>query len=487
MMIFSTTTDLMPHQVPAVAKLLPTRVGGLFMDPGLGKSRTVIELAKLRAGKWDRFFWFCPCALKETVRFELLKHTDLTGDQIYVFGDDTTPETSPDDRLFYIIGIESMAQSPRVVLAFNGLATDRSFVAVDESSYIKGHRAIRTLRITGMSERSRYRAVLTGTPFTQGAVDLFAQMRFLSAKILGYHSFYSFAANHLEYEEIKIDGRWRKTNRIIRSHNTEYLAAKIAPYVYQVRQEECLSLPARIYDSKYFTMTKAQRELYERAKEEILLSEEFEEWSPIRIFRAFGACQTIACGFWNRRDPLTGERETINVPHRRIELLMAALGEIPEGEKVIIWANCRRSIAEICAALTKEYGAEAVAELHGGVTEARREASVSAWRQAGGSRFLVASQGIGGHGWTLNEAAYVIVYKQGYKCSERIQMERRNHRIGQGRSPVYITLLCCESIDMRISGALAGKEDALRAFQTAVNKCRNEGMRKKALEMVKAL
>jgi|WetSurMetagenome_2_1015567.scaffolds.fasta_scaffold00191_34 hypothetical protein len=486
-MSFSTTTDLMLHQEPAVAKLLPTRVGGLFMDPGLGKSRTVIELAKLRAGKWDRFFWFCPCALKETVRHELLKHTDLTGNQIYVFGDDTTPETAPADRLFYVIGIESMAAAPRVVLAFNALVTDRSFVAVDESSYIKGHRAIRTLRITGMSERSRYRAVLTGTPFTQGVVDMYAQMRFLSQKILGYASFYSFAANHLEYEEIKVNGQWRKTGRIIRSHNTDYLAAKIAPYVYQVRQEECLSLPERLYESKYFTMTSAQRELYETAKEEILLSEEFEEWSPIRIFRAFGACQTIACGFWNRRDPLTGERETITAPHRRIELLMATLGGIPECEKVIIWANCRRSIAEICAALVAKYGPDAVAELHGGVNEAQREASVSAWRQASGPRFLVASQGIGGHGWTLNEAAYVIVYKQGYKSSERIQMERRNHRIGQGRSPVYITLLCCESIDMRIAGALAGKENALRAFQTAVNKCRNEGLRKKALEMVRAL
>jgi hypothetical protein len=484
---FSTTTELLPHQGPAVEKCKKSRISALFMEPGLGKSRTTIELAKLRGEKWDRFFWFCPCALKETVRFELLKHTDLTDDQICMFDDRINDRNSPRDRLFYIVGIESMASSKRVVLAFNALVTERSFVAVDESELIKGHDAKRTLRIIGMSEKCRFRMVLTGTPFTQGVEDLFAQMKFLSPKILGYASFYSFAANHLEYEEIKVDGRWRKTGRIVRSHNVDYLAAKMAPYVYQVRKEECIDLPAKLYESRYFSMTPEQRELYGRAKEEILLSEEYEEWSPIRIFRAFTACQSIAAGYWNRKDPLTGEHETITVPHRRIELLLTTLREIPADEKVIIWANCRRSIAAICAALETEYGTGQVAELHGGVSEAQREANVSAWRSKGGPRHLVASQGIGGHGWTFNEAAHAVVYKQGYKCSERLQLEDRIHRFGQERRPVYYTLLCCESIDMRIASALGGKECALRAFQKSVRDYRDKGLRAKVLEMVKAL
>ena len=44
------TTDLMPHQRAALAKLLPTRAGALFADMGTGKSRMAIELAKIRAG-----------------------------------------------------------------------------------------------------------------------------------------------------------------------------------------------------------------------------------------------------------------------------------------------------------------------------------------------------------------------------------------------------------------------------------------------------
>ena len=181
-MTFSTTTDLMPHQETAAAKLLRSRVGALFMDMGTGKTRTALELARVRQAKFDRLIWFCPVSLKETIHFEILKHTDITEEQIHAFNAKTSDVNIPMDRLVYIIGIESMASSTRVVLAANKLTTDRSYVVVDESSYIKGHRSIRTQRITGISARARYRTILTGTPFTQGVVDLYAQMSFLSPK-----------------------------------------------------------------------------------------------------------------------------------------------------------------------------------------------------------------------------------------------------------------------------------------------------------------
>lgn len=44
------------------------------------------------------------------------------------------------------------------------------------------------------------------------------------------------ANNHLEYSD-KFPGM------IVRSHNLKYLAAKIAPYVYQVSKAECLDAP----------------------------------------------------------------------------------------------------------------------------------------------------------------------------------------------------------------------------------------------------
>jgi SNF2 family DNA or RNA helicase len=455
------------------------------MDMGTGKSRTVIELARLRGEKWDRFFWFCPVSLKETVRQEIQKHTDLPAAAVYLFDDHTTERTAPADAVVYVVGIESMASSDRVVCTVNTLITDRSFVVVDESSYIKGYRAKRTRRITGLAQRARYRMVLTGTPFTQGAVDLFSQMRFLSPKILGYDSFWSFARNHLEYEERKINGRKVHTGRIIRAHNEEYLAAKIAPYVYQVRKDECLDLPAKLYETRYCGMTCAQRDLYEQAKEELLLARDVDDWSPIWIFRTFTALQTIICGFWRRTDPGTHQQELVTVPHRRLDLLLTTVAEIPAGEKMILWAKYQHAVREICAALSAAYGPESVAEFHGALSEDARNIELARWRS--GARFLVATQSAGGHGLTLNEAAYTIFYADGFKYAERVQAEDRNHRIGQTRRPVYTSIRCTPSIDDRIATALERKGDALATFREMVAQYRGEGLRERLRAMVRDL
>lgn len=486
MLPFSTNSALMTHQEQAVAKLLPSRVGALFMEMGTGKSRAVIELARLRARKIDHLVWFCPVSLKETVRQEILKHTDVGEDGIFVFDAKVTEAGLPKGKRFYIIGIESMAGSSRVALAANTLITAGSFVVVDESSYIKGHKALRTQRITAIANRARYRAVLTGTPFTQGVVDLYSQMAFLSPKILGYNSFWSFAANHLEYETRKVNGRQVKTDRIIASHNKEYLAAKIAPYTFQVRKDECLDLPEKIYENRYCAMTAAQRARHAQAKEEFLLLADPEDWRPVWLFRLFTALQTIGCGFWNRIDPETGQRELIEIPHNRLELLQASLAEIPDADPVVVWTKYRRPLDEIIAILEAEHGTRCVSRYDGTLSEAQRNVELRRWRE-GGSRFLVATQACGGHGLTLTEAAHSVFYADGFKYSERIQAEDRIHRIGQTRRPTYVSLRCSGSIDDRVAAALAAKGNALAAFIREVEKAKKTGMKQRALELVRKL
>lgn len=477
---FSTRSSLMPHQERAVAKLLPPRVGALFMDMGTGKSRTLIELARIRQEKWDKLFWFTPCSLRDNVREQLLIHTDLEYEDIELWDSRTMDRGVRHEARVHVVGIESMSSSDRTVLAYNSCVTKNSFVAVDESAYIKGNRSKRSQRITHMSSCCRYRAIMTGTPFSQGPVDLYSQMFFLSPNILGYRSFWSFAANHLEYEERRgPDGRKRKTGRIIRSHNAEYLAAKIAPYTYQVRKDECLDLPEKLYETRYFSMTAEQRDLYEEAKLAIL-SLDYDDWSPIRLFHLFTSLQSIVCGFWRRPD---GTVEAIGHPRTRI--LRSTIGEIPEDEQVIIWAKYRHSVREIHQELAEEYGEDSVCLYYGEQTDTARAAHLSRWRA--GARFLVATQSTGGHGLTLNEAAYTIFYADSFKHMERAQAEDRNHRIGQTRRPVYVSLHCSRSIDDRISSALARKGNALEEFQQQIEECRNKGLRERAMQLVRSL
>ena len=466
-------TDLFPHQVPAVEKMMHTTIGALFMEMGTGKSRTTIELVHRRLGRIDKAIWFCPVSLKETVRQEILKHTDCTYEDIYVFGDKTTAKGLP-RVLWYVIGIESTSSSMRVVLAINRLITSQTMVILDESSFIKGHTSMRTMRITELSKKAKYRLILTGTPISQGVVDLYSQMRFLSPKILGYNSFYSFAANHLEYSD-------KFPDKIVRSHNTAYIAAKIKPYVYQITKEECLDLPKKLYETRYCYPTDEQAKYYDFAKDQILSELEKENFDSSVIFRLFTALQEIACGFWNRK--VKGKFKLMEFKHDRLDTFMSVVRDIPDDKKIIVWAKFQYDIQGIIRRLTAEYGDESISVFHGGIPEKKRTYQVEKFRNQ--AKFFVSTPSCGGHGLTLNEAHYDIFYSNSFKYSERLQAEDRNHRIGQGHSVTYIDIQCSCGIDNRIASALINKQNAADSFREEVEKIKdNKG---KLRELIKSL
>ena len=444
-MTWQIKTSLYPHQIPAVEKVLPSRVGGLFMDMGVGKSRVAIELVCIRQPKIDKAIWFCPVSLKETIRYEIEKHTNAT---VYVFCDDANIPVAD----WYVIGIESMSMSNRVVIAVRELITDKSFVIVDESAYIKSHRAIRTQRITRLAEKCKYRLILTGTPITQGIQDLFAQMRFLSPKILGYHSFYSFAANHLEYSD-------EYPGLVIKAHNTDWLAAKIQPYIYQVSKEEAgLNLPSKLYDGWHFGLTEEQRQAYEVTKYDILMN--CEELNSYIIFQLFTALQQIVSGFRYNHDKLC------EYPHKRLETLQNIVYSIPEDKKIIIWCKYRYSVEKIVNLVPK------CAKFYGDLTEQERNEELQKFRND--CRFLVATQATGGHGLTLNEATYSIFYENEFNYAHRKQAEDRNHRIGQDCQPTYIDVLSDSKIEDKIMNSLAKKGNLIKDFKSKVDKLKDK-------------
>lgn len=476
---FSVRTKLLEHQQMAVDKVLPVCVSGLFMDMGTGKTRTAIELSLLRCERIDKVFWLCPVSLKETIKQEILKHTDCTSSDIYVFDNKTGNETMPKNCRWYIAGIESFSSSDRVTLAANAIITPNTFIILDESSYIKGHLAIRTKRITALAEKAKYRTILTGTPLSQGIVDLFSQMYFLSPKILGYNSFYSFEANHLEYHP-------KHPGLVVRAHNVPYLAEKIKPYIYQCTKDECLSIPDKIYKYRWVTLTEEQESAYEAAKYEFEyeldelkskystseeLPESFWNKATMLIFNLFASLQTIVCGFKNERDDKSIAK-LHKYKNNRVKMLLNIIESIPYNEKIIIWGKYKISIEEISAALKKEYGADSVAEYHGVLNASKREAELNKFRNK--ARFLIATQSCGGHGLNLQFCHWQLFYANGFKYSERIQAEDRCHRHGQTRKVTYIDILASDTIDEKISESLESKSDTLTSFQREVKRIKDD-------------
>lgn len=458
-------TDLLQHQAKAINKLESIRVGALFMECGTGKTRTAIELAIRRQGKYDHVVWFCPASLKTTIRHEILKHTDCAPSDICFINGNTSEDRMP-NAIWYIISSEAMGSSSNTVFVVSKLITDKTFVILDESTQIKGVKAKRTMRITKLTENSKYRLILTGTPISQGVVDLYSQMRFLSPRILGYNSFYSFAANHLEYSD-------KYPNMIVRSHNVGYIASKIQPYIYQVTKAECLNLPCKEYETRYVRMTTQQWEAYKEAKEDAFHQIEYNHdyiSNSLIIFKLFTVLQQITCGFRNLHSPC-GPINQIELSHNRIYRLLDVIEDIPDNKKIIIWAKYRYDIQQIHKSLCNEFGGNAVSVFFGDVNNNKKNEEIEKFRN--NARFLVATQSCGGYGFTFNEAHYVIYYNNAFKYIDRIQSEDRCHRVGQKHKVLYIDLVCPSTIDERIDDALAQKGNVVDMFKRQVDKIKD--------------
>lgn len=427
------------HQTQAIEKIKQSNISALFMEMGTGKSYTAIELIRLRQHRINNVIWLTTVNLKDTVYEEIKKHTNLT--DIYIFDDKTTIKNVP-ESFVYIVGLESISSSDRQTLVLNHIVNNHSFVIIDESDKIKGHKSRRTQRLTQICQKAKYRMIMTGTPLSQGIVDLYAQMYFLSPEILGYNSFYSFAHNHLEYSE-------KYPGLVIRSHNVDYITSKIQPYVYQVTKEECLDLPDKIYEQRYFRLTEEQGAAYWQAKQEILMS--VEEINSYTIFQLFSALQQIVSGFWKR------EGKLLEFPHLRLQYLMELLEQLPENEKVIIWCKYQHSVNQIQKHLSN------VSIYYGGLSKREKQEQLDLFRNE--NKYLIATAGSGGRGLTLVESAYAVFYENEFKYSHRLQAEDRIHRIGQTRKPTYIDLISDSGIDRRIMKAISDKENVTDSFK----------------------
>ncbi len=421
---------------------------------GTGKTRTALELIARRynAGKVDHILWLCPCSVRPTIQAELRKHVD------------------GDVSMFSVYGIESLSSSDRLYLKLLQLAQSNNlYLIVDESNLVKNPRAIRTQRIIELSKLCRYKLILNGTPISRCEADLFAQWYIIDWRILGYQSYWSFAANHLEYDE-KIPGKIRRVLEV------DYLVRKITPYTYQVKKSECLDLPIKTYTSWDFDMTEKQRNHYRWVMDEYLMY--LNELKPETIYTLFTALQHVTAG----RRVLTSPKERMKtapmfgnpMDNPRIQALFDALDRTDD--KVIIWCRYSHEIKDITKLLREQYGDESVVEFYGEISKKRRE--INAEKFAMDARFFVANKTCAGYGLNLQFCSYMIYYSNDWDWATRSQSEDRVHRMGQDKNVHIIDIYARKSIDGRILDCLSRKESLVDSFKGSIDGIQKEDIRK---------
>lgn len=410
------------------------------MEMGTGKTRTALEMIKRRIdeGKLSHVLWLCPCSTISNLKAEFDKHT------------------SDWECIISTAGIESLSGSMKLYQELlMRIAGKDVMLVVDESNLVKNHLAIRSRRIIDIARRCKYRIILNGTPISQSEKDLYAQWYLLDWRILGYQSFWSFAANHLEYDP-------ERKGRIRRTLHVDYLTEKIAPYSYQVSRSECMMLPEKKYYNENTDLTFEQERHYDEVLNYML--DKVSEQRPETIYRMFAALQAVISG---RYVSLGGRMITYPMfqspkDNPRIRTLMRLLSTCYDN-KVIIFCKYTSEINDIKTMLGNK-----AAIYNGDLALKQRAKSLAEF--SADAQYLICNKQCAGYGLNLQFCHELIFYSNDWDYATRIQAEDRVHRIGQ-KEEVHITDICASgTLDAKIIRCLDGKESLLDSLKQKLNK-----------------
>jgi hypothetical protein len=380
------------------------------------------------------------------------------------------------------------------------LLGNNALFVCDESTSIKHESALRTKACVKLSRLANYRRIATGDPYANSPLDIYAQCEFLSPEALGFGSFFTFKNHFAEILPLKVfNARTKKTKTAytIRTDkdgrkmfkNIEELKRIVGRFSFTVKKEDCLDLPPKVHLApRRAEMTPRQARVYEEMRKTGLAEiekkqrEMFGDEAAMRgrsvmdlgpsapdntalagiVLTRLLRLQQIACGFVTNEEGK--EVDLTDGSNGRVQAVLDAVAET--SEKVIIWAPFRRSIDELIAALTKEYGVESVVRCDGSTTSDELEEAKRRFQDPNDScRFFVGSQAKGGRGLTLTAAGLMIFFANSFDGELRVQAEDRCHRIGLTHSVAYQDVRSAP-IDDRVAAALDAKKtisDLLRS------------------------
>lgn len=414
------------------------------MDMGTGKTRTMLEIIKnkMDRGKVEKVIWFCPCSAKDNILKEFEKHI------------------TKGSKAIIIAGIESVSSSIKLMsFLYSFVEKYETLIVVDESTKIKNISTKRSNRITKLGEKCRYRYILSGNVTPRNELDLYAQFNFLDWRILGYKSVWSFNNNHAIYHR-------EYTNRIVGVKNIRYLAAKIAPYSYQVKLDDCVQLPEQIFENKYFSLSDEQEEMYDDFAE--YFTGTIDEWKPATIYRMFSILLGITAGFIYKRTGNKIENVAYNSDintNPRLKYLVDILDDFKE--KTIIYCEYVDEVKTVAKIINELYGDGTAVTFFGEDSLKKRNENIEKFRDK--ARFLIANKECASYSLNLQFCNHIIYYNNDWDYGTKEQSQDRIYRIGQDKKTYYLNIYCSGTIEMFVEDCLIRKKSLAETFQKAVD------------------
>lgn len=480
-----TRPPLRPYQVAGVQFLRDRPRAYLADDPGLGKTRQLIQASRgdtlvlapamvLDGGTWtsevakwgddpDRFTYvpYTSLCARETVLGEVIWQRNEDGGRIFDDNDDPIPERDKN-------GDPRRKRSKSRVLQIPRREYTRNWdtVICDEAQLLKGRGTSWTKAMIRVARRADNVYLASGTPISNYAPELFSPLQLLypeEARPGGkFGSYWRWVETWFRVNTSFYNEHARDIGDLLMcspacltrdatdpcDHYQEFFAANLGDrYMQRLRDDVLTDLPPMNTQTIETPMTKKQGAEYKRMKKDCLAQDMDGNmkvvWSKSA---AHIKLDQIATGL----GVLTGTGEESG----KLERLRFDLAG--RSHPTLVVAHYRATV-QASADVARSVGAK-TAQIDGGTSKADRLRHVQDF-QAGKLDVLVGSLETVAEGLTLTAADAVYFVEHSWKPSRNQQAFRRIHRMGQTRPCTAYDYVTPDSVDVGKRELLARKLD----------------------------
>ena len=482
--------ELARHQRFAYVNSCATDGYGFFMEQGTGKTASAIAVVcktamRLEAeSRLKRIIVVCPNNVRLNWQVEMEKFSTVENQVTVLRG---TKKQRIERLLKSFIPQDSKNEVCVVVVGYDTLKNSWDYISkiqwdvaiADESHYFKTPSNQRSKVMMKLRDKSNKRLVLTGTPITNTALDLYNQFEFMGRNYSGFTSFKAFK----KFYGVYVTGE-SGFDKLVGLQNQAFMQERMARLCFIVRKDEALpDLPSKVYDVAEVQMTKEQREIYDKVATQLNLEIEHDLASASgnaanlvvnNILTKLLKLAQITSGFVVFPEMID---EDGNVEQARsikrlkenpkLDKLVELLKAKEPTSKSLVWACWVEDIQTITARLEQE-GINAVT-YYGATSFADRVSAVDKFNKDPSTTVFISNPAAGGTGITLlghdpmepdkyeTNCDQEFYYSQNWSMVHRSQSEDRPHRHGT-RVPITITDLCVpETIDEEIRARVLDK------------------------------
>ena len=443
-----------PHdyQKYATKFITENKIAAVFLDMGLGK--TSITLTALSDLLFDRFdvhkvLIVAPLRVaratwaEEINKWEHLKNLKYS----IAVGSEGERVTSLNKKAdIYIINRENL----QWLIEKSGVPFDFDMVVIDELSSFKNHQAKRFKALMKVRPRVKRIVGLTGTPSSNGLMDLYAEFRLLDmgqrlGRFIGQYRDTYFKPD-------------KRNGAIIYSYKPlpfaeDAIYKKISDITISMRAAEYLKMPKLISSEVAVKLSEKEKAKYEEFKKELVLELPEKEITAANSAALSNKLIQMANGA-----VYSDDEEIINIHEQKLDALEDII-ESANGKPILVAYWYKHDLTRIAERLNK---------LGVDYQHINSEASIRKWN-SGEIPVALIHPASAGHGLNLQSGGSTIVwFSLTWSLELYQQTNARLYRQGQKNTVVIQHIVTKDTIDEDILKALERKEMGQDALMEAV-------------------